>query len=158
MSKVVAIPEAVGIPPSDAFVLKGCWIEVQYPPRGKLFVGYGSAGEQFHVRVHKHDEIVGRYTQYVYDGTGTSYLSDFIDKTLLKCGLKKYDYKKVWEHRVEYREDGPKYIKFDKKEHKKALIRKQKSFERQAEKYKQKYEWHSKIAKSIGEEIRALTI
>lgn len=104
------IPDVVKNPPRDARDFNGVWIEVQIPSKGKSFVDYKSSGTQLAIRVHRGDEVVDSYLQYVYDDGAGRYMNEFIDITLSKCGITdRNERKKVWEYRVTYQDDIPTY-------------------------------------------------
>lgn len=101
---------------------KGVWIEVHYPPKGKAFVRYESSGPQFIIYIHKDDQVIDDYLQYVYDDGAIKYMGEFIDKTLIQCGITdRTERQKIWEHRVEYMDGVPKYVIFDQHKQKEEL-------------------------------------
>jgi hypothetical protein len=119
------IPEAVTEPPVDARVFNGIWIEVQIPSEGKKFIHYKSSGPQMYIRVHRGNEVVGSFFQYVYDDGAGRYMDKFIENTLSKCGILYRHHEKVWKYRVTYRDGVPTYKSYDDQLRRTANIRRQ---------------------------------
>jgi hypothetical protein len=172
MEKVVPIPPAEKYPPAGLHLIKtggkyphhAIWYEVQIPDGGKKFVYYGSAGQQFHLRIHLvdtcslTDSVVGELTKYCFEGSMQGEVYSFCTRHLEKYEVPKHKWSEVWDYRAIYTPGlEPQIKKFRKEKEIKLLQARKRHQQARIDKEKKSLRKSEFVLSQIEKEISELT-